>query len=851
MNVYASIDNIGYDSKPSKKIGKIKRRTCNNWNIYDIRIIANLVGNNGHAMVPGHLDGGIKESNFKGIQLFGLDFDNGVSFYEVKDFCDNNNLPIAFAYRTYSSTETHEKFRVVFAYECLIEDIFVAKVIMAMLHKIFPDCDQQCKNLDRMFYGGRELIYLGKSARVALVHILSPFLAALKKGDNYKRNVQNFCKRNNICMINNIPMIIPTSRIDDFDGKMDCTNIYNIGESKNPSFSIIKGYDEHQGRTCTRKQCKLEISNNTECKLLSDFLSGEDVGHHAKFAIITNLIYITGGEKEFFNVLKENDYDSYLRWNAASIYIKGYKPTRCSDTFCPYYESCNDSGTILDTMRQDRKVYVGEEEYFTLEEAYEQMVENLERAVISSKKGLHLIKAQTSIGKTTAYMNLISKYSDRKFVIALPTNNLRNEVHEKLIKIIEKDEIYSTPSITDNPLIPEDMRKEIQNYHNQGIHNKTGKVIRGLLEEINDDPAKKIVSMECIKFLSGSKGIKERVILTTHAYLKQIDENEIQDRTIIIDEDILQMDFFNGTKEVHVDTLQKIREKNALYYSDKASEMLEGEMNKVMFTQPIEGADYNAEQVINKTDCYESDNIGDIVNAVTFIKCVDIHTKREVVRYFCAPKLGKLKYIVMSATLNESIYEKYFKAQAIIRYPEKKARYKGELKQYTYFNLGRNSLEKVKDKVFIAACAIADDIHIPFITFKALKEDRELKEYSLIDLHFGNTSGIDKYKGKNLCIVGTFYKRGEEYKLIAAYLGADVNNKEDVNPRPRRVNYGNKNFIITTYKEPLLQELQLYQIQSEMEQAVGRARLLRNNCTVYLFSSFPCDQANIHVQNYL
>lgn len=576
MNAYASLDNTGYDSKPSKSIGEIKRRTCNNWNVYEIRSIADLVGNKGHAMVPAHLDGGIKEIDFKGIQLFGLDFDNGVSFYEVKDFCDNNNIPIAFAYRTYSSTEAHEKFRVVFAYECLIEDIFVAKVIMAMLHKIFPDCDQQCKNLDRMFYGGKDLIYLDESARVALVHILSPFLTALKKGDNYKRNVQNFCKKNNICMINNIPMIIPTSKIDDFDGKMDCANIYNIGESKNPSFSIIKGYNEHQGRTCTRKQCKLEISNNTECKLLCDYLSGEDVGHHAKFAIITNLKYITGGEKEFFNVLKENDYDSYLRWNAASIYIKGYKPTRCSDAFCPYYESCNDSGTILETIKRDRKVHIYEETYYSLEEAREQMADNLERAFLDSRKGMHLIKAQTAIGKTTAYKELICKNSNSKFVIALPTNILRNEVKESLISMIGECNIYSTPTLQDNPLIPEEIRNQIKDYHNQGVHNKTGPIIKELLQEVVSDPAKYLVAKECKKIIDGNKDVKERVILTTHAYLKLLDDSVLQDRTIIIDEDILQMNFFSKICEVSVDTLKSIMSSNVVNYSEKAREMLSG-----------------------------------------------------------------------------------------------------------------------------------------------------------------------------------------------------------------------------------------------------------------------------------
>lgn len=851
MNVYASIDNIGYDSKPSKKIGEIKRRTCNNWNIHDIRIIADLVGNKGHAMVPGHLDGGIKESNFKGIQLFGLDFDNGVSFYEVKEFCDNNNIPIAFAYRTYSSTENHEKFRVVFAYECLIEDIFVARVIMAMLHKIFSDCDQQCKNLDRMFYGGKKLIHINESARVALVHLLYPFLHELKKAGHYKRNLQSFCRKNDICMRNDVPMIVPSKYLSDFGEFSDTAIIYTIGGSFFSPFSIAQGYKmKHQGKTCSRKLCSIEIKNNNECKLFSDFLSGEDVGHHAKFAIITNLIYIKGGYQLFFNVLKESDYDSYLKWKTASEYIKGYKPTRCSDAFCPYYESCNDSGTILETIKRDRKIRIKEEKYYSLEEAREQMADNLQRAFLDSSKGIHLIKAQTAIGKTTAYKELICNNSSSKFVIALPTNILRNEVKESLSSIIGEGNIYSTPTLQDNPLIPEEIRNQIKDYHNQGVHNKTGPIIKELLQEVESDPAKCLVAKECKKIIEGNKDVKERVILTTHAYLKLLDDSVLQDRTIIIDEDILQMNFFSKICEVSVDTLKSIVSSNVVNYSEKAREMLSGEVNKVIFTEPIEGADNYADKVIEKIDLYMNDNAGDIVNAVNFIKCEDFNTGKDVVRYFCAPKLDNHKYIIMSATLNEEIYKKYFDMR-VFTYPEKKAIYVGELIQYTYHSLGRTFLKAHMKEVFSFACEAAEDCDVPIITFKAIKEEEELAGYNFTDLHFGNTSGIDKYKGENLCIVGTFYKRGEEYKLIAAYLGADVNRSEDENPKFRRVEYDNKSFLITTYKEPLLQEIQLYQIHSEMEQAVGRARLLRNDCTVYLFSSFPCNQANIDVRNYI
>lgn len=119
------------------------------------------------------------------------------------------------------------------------------------------------------------------------------------------------------------------------------------------------------------------------------------------------------------------------------------------------------------------------------------------------------------------------------------------------------------------------------------------------------------------------------------------------------------------------------------------------------------------------------------------------------------------------------------------------------------------------------------------------------------DMHFGNTTGINSLSGQDIGIVGTPYKIDAVYKLIACYLGANVNNKKDDKPRPRRVEYKGYSFYITSYSDELLRDIQLYAFESELEQCIGRARLLRNNCIVYVLSAFPCEQAELHSENYL
>ena len=54
-----------------------------------------------------------------------------------------------------------------------------------------------------------------------------------------------------------------------------------------------------------------------------------------------------------------------------------------------------------------------------------------------------------------------------------------------------------------------------------------------------------------------------------------------------------------------------------------------------------------------------------------------------------------------------------------------------------------------------------------------------------------------------------------------------------------------------TYGDEKMRNLQFFFIESELEQAVGRARLLREDCTVYVFSNYLCQQAELVQDSYL
>ena len=78
---------------------------------------------------------------------------------------------------------------------------------------------------------------------------------------------------------------------------------------------------------------------------------------------------------------------------------------------------------MLNTFAMDRKVYQGKEEYASINKAENLLKENLNHAFLSKEEGIHLIKAQTGLGKTKSYIELIAENTDSRFLVALPTNS--------------------------------------------------------------------------------------------------------------------------------------------------------------------------------------------------------------------------------------------------------------------------------------------------------------------------------------------------------------------------------------------------------------------------------------------
>lgn len=189
---------------------------------------------------------------------------------------------------------------------------------------------------------------------------------------------------------------------------------------------------------------------------------------------------------------------------------------------------------------------------------------------------------------------------------------------------------------------------------------------------------------------------------------------------------------------------------------------------------------------------------------------------------------------IMSATANEKVYQSLYGSR-VECYRVPLVAILGKLIQYTYETMSRACIKKLGySNILDVVHKITGNLLIPVITFKELDSNQS-------EIYFGKVEGFNKFEGKNIAVIGTNHSLPYVYKLIGVYLGYDANS-----PRNNyKITCNGYTFTFSTYKDENMRNLHIYFINTEAEQAVGRARLLRNDCTVYLFSNFPLMQAEL------
>ncbi|HBN28381.1 MAG TPA: hypothetical protein DD421_04995 [Clostridiaceae bacterium] len=257
MNIKCMLDNKQYTVKPiGKEIGSITNRLIKSSIEIDIKDLAESL-TRGQTFKPSFLNGK-KETDWISQQLFALDFDENTTIEEELNRCKELNILPVFGYTSFSHTPEHHKFRLVFCTDEAITDYNIAKQLQLSLMSVFNNCDEKCKNLSRLYFGGKSLIYKNYDNRINCNEILEkyPIENPLKVSDT---NAQENKPYNNKG-INNISILLygekpPTDINNDNYNlkalknrdveylKKSIGNPRIILENNQAFFDYIKGYD--------------------------------------------------------------------------------------------------------------------------------------------------------------------------------------------------------------------------------------------------------------------------------------------------------------------------------------------------------------------------------------------------------------------------------------------------------------------------------------------------------------------------------------------------------------------------------------------------------------------------------
>lgn len=872
MKIRLSLDIKNFDRKPTKKETiRVSNRIAKYQTEISIDEFAKYVTQPYGRSFSVAIFSSSKRSNktWKSQQVFALDIDSGLTIKDALERCNSLNISPTFIYTTFSSTPQHEKYRIIFVLNEEIDDIRVRNFIQRALMKIFPESDPMTKDAARMMFGGKKIIYSNFDELISLSEIYSALCTVIKTGSNPSRDMMNFCRTVGIDIYNGYPKIVFFNDYTDMPHYNKEDNVYNSMTKKwagsisnnrvcpknshmeyliffsstntkeyyyekekhfDTNFSINK---YNGSKKLIRNYPFEELYEN--CRLYRESIEGKYwLYHNEMFGLMTNLLQIKGGSTKVKKILKSRkEYSEKMdSWNTMQkqIYKANYAPSRC-DNYCPFAENCIHGLNMIDQgkLRMGTVQVFGKKKLKTLEEAERELEQIFIDILKKDKNGIYIIKAPTGIGKTKLYVNASKQ---RNMTIAVPTHSLKEDVSNRLTE--KEIKYFAVPQLPD--LKPFEKYK-IERFYGVGSF-KGAHIYLKKLAKNNDNVAK---YLEAIKKL---KTVRNQTIITTHQRI--LFEKDFND-TLIIDEDIV----LNGLFQIDKMSLNEF----AAFYAflpDKPE--LKGE-NKII--DNIYNELINVpENIVQKTPNYFllyadfieklvveneiiSTNVLGFLNSSYYVKTKGLNGDSEI-HFIRKRDLPEKKIIILSATINERIAKMVF-GENVNFYDIGNVEHKGEILQIVTKSFSRFKVQEDYDGMVNVAKRLIEQYNprSSIITYKGY-----FKEIGNIAMHFGDTAGKDSLKGKNITVIGTPHVNPITYLLLSHILGHNVQldgSKMEYLP----VSRDNYRFYFQAYgNDDLLREIQFYMIESELMQAVGRARTLRENCRVLVLSNYPIQGAD-------
>ena len=792
----------------------------------DYRKLAEGVGEKGMTFAPATFNNNRRIDNFKEEQVYALDFDDGITFDEIQRRAEQYNIPLLFAYKTFSWTESHEKFRIVLALNCIVRDLFTVRIVIRMLMTIFKECDPACKDPSRMFFGGKGLLYLNDNNEQLMAEQLflsfDEYMLDRYGDKHYTEHIKRFYSENYVATEKKGE--IPKIDISD-------KNVLTISRENQYSVSSNNKSDEEISNHKRRKVIKNFDWEELYCccRLYRNFVDGKEYYYYPQLRILAmNMCCVDGGKSKFMEILtsfENSDKEAYFKrdWSKTlnAIIRHEYLPERCDS--CMYCNECEHHKNMLSTAKPDRHdvKIIERKEYVSITDAEQDLKDNFNSALSDRlNNSIKLINAQTGLGKTELYLDMLLN-SHEMFIIAVPTHDLKDEILYRANKKGIRN-ISATPR---PPELSDNLSDEILHFYDIGAGEMAIQRYRELLDILNKSSQDYKTIKQYLKSVEDVMEFKGHIV-TTHDRLLYLNKNNklLLTHRIIIDEDIMTSMF--SVQSVSNNDIYKALQKRCFASDTSIRRRLEEIYNG-------SGQLYFKEKADVHLHLGEIDELDDIqTNILEMLSANAVITGENTTQYLNARYLPNQEVIIMSATADPELYRIMMPYREIKVYNCKRAKYRGKLIQDTKKTYSRacfqNNTKIIEDlKEQAKNCEV--------ITF--LQNQYQFETW----YHFGGVEGLDCLKGKDICVIGMPNVNDIVYKLYGMKAGVSVSAMKMKNMRIRHNGY---EFSLFTYENEIMRRIQLWSIESLLEQAIGRARLLRYNCTVWVFAGFPAVQAD-------
>ena len=765
-----------------------------------IENICKYIGNGyGYTLTPNlYFDNKPSKSSFIGTSGVFLDFDLNSDPNEIIHRFNELDIFPNFWYTSFSDSIEYRKFRVAIMLDREIADLDLIGNIYSQIFYHFP-ADISCRDAARIFYGGKEVTYLTDEP-VRVEHLLNEDTWKVKKAQlKYDSS-----KPVKLLYTNN-----------KFTGnKKKHTPTYLLNQA--PEFEFLNKLKNND--------CDFSIISE-KVKVFQEFINLEKrFDYLVLFGLASNLHWLQGGmlllkkTMEAYNALHENSDNATLYYKRHLEVIKQvneHKPFPQSlANFSPYSEDEQFKNLISCVINPRGVVFTSTPSNKISLEVGVQLFKEAFTDAMKSDEQITIIKAPVGIGKSHILKNM------KDVSICLPTHKLKEELFNQMTE--ECKMVPELPKFEDTYL-----NNKIYYYYKSGLRSSVIDLLRTISNNDSNDGRLANIYLSELEVVKSWKG----TLLTTH---ERSLHQEMQQKTLIYDEDCIQslisqksflLNDFGSLLINYPDV--------AMFFKDCYDDLLNAKED-FMYTKKYDGLPIYL--LIDKIKSEPTlSNIVEFFKADRFYKQVHQNKKGQTIITINYTEFNTFpsnkKIIILSATCNLDFYQiKYGNQIKTIEIPT--IENKGEVVQHTKYSNSRQSLKK-RDKDELLEIIR----NKPVITF--MSESKELnKEYAKtngeLNIYFGNTRGYNELKGKDLFVIGTPHINPILYYFHAEYIGIDTNTI-DKKMDYQTIQWKGMQFKFQTFNNHDLRNTQ----------AIGRARTIRTEAKVRVFSNFPLEITDI------